>query len=73
MLQTELVPRLVEALAGKTVVGASAGAYHTSPWTDAGEVFTFGSGNYGQLGHGGDEDGDEHELVPRLVVSFAEV
>jgi len=40
--QNELVPRLVEALAGKTVIGAAVGENHTSVWTDAGELFTFG-------------------------------
>ena len=43
------MPRLVEALAGKKVVGASAGEHHTAVWTDAGELFTFGKGNYGRL------------------------
>ena len=42
--QNEDVPRLVEALVGKKVVGASAGAGHTAAWTDAGEVFTIGNG-----------------------------
>jgi len=45
--QREFVPRLVEALVGKKVVGAAASADHTAVWTDAGEVFTFGRGLYG--------------------------
>jgi len=57
------VPRLVEALSGKKVVGAAAGMYHTAVWTNEGEIFAFGDGLYGQLGHGG----KEIELVPRLV------
>jgi hypothetical protein len=48
----ELSPRLVEALAGKKVVGVSAGNNHTAAWTEAGELFTFGSGLHGKLGHG---------------------
>ena len=59
----EYVPRLVEALAGKKVVGALATYEHTAAWTDEGEIFTFGSGRCGALGHGGQED----EHVPRLV------
>jgi len=51
--QHESVPRLVEALAGKQVAGAAAGEWHTAVWTDAGELFTFGDGDNGQLGHGG--------------------
>ena len=61
--QHESVPRLVEALAGKKVVGASAGHTHTVVWTDAGDIFTFGLGKFGGLGHGG----KQLELVPRLV------
>jgi len=60
---SELVPRLVEALAGKKVIGTAAGGTHTGAWTDAGGVFTFGDGNYGQLGHGG----TLQEHVPKLV------
>ena len=58
---------MVESLAGKKVMGASAGATHTVVWTEGGEVFTFGHGNDGQLGHGGTGD----ELVPRMVESLA--
>jgi alpha-tubulin suppressor-like RCC1 family protein len=63
----EVVPRVVEALSGKKVMGTSAGASHTVVWTEGGEVFTFGLGGDGQLGHGGQGD----ELVPRLVESLA--
>jgi len=61
-LGLENVPRLIEFVAGK-VVGAAAGAAHTAVWTDTGELFTFGAGQIGKLGHGGEED----ELAPRLV------
>ena len=60
---TEYAPRLVQAMAGKTVIGGSAGAYHTVVRTEAGELFTFGRGLDGRLGHGGQQD----EFVPRLV------
>ena len=63
--QNELVPRLVETLAGKKAIGVSAGVNHTAAWTDEGELFTFGDGSNGKLCHGGEED----ELVPRLVVT----
>jgi len=61
------VPRLVEALAGQKVVGASAGANHSAVWTDMGELFTFGFARYGILGHGGEQP----ELVPRLAGKLA--
>jgi len=50
----ELSPRLIEALAGKKVVGVSVGNNHTAAWTEAGggASFTFGSGLHGKLGHG---------------------
>ena len=65
--QTVLAPRAVEALAGKKVVGASAGDRHTVVWTEGGEVYTFGYGVFGQLGHGGQQT----ELAPRAVEALA--
>jgi len=59
------VPKLVEALAGNTVIGVTAGG-HTAVWTDAGELFTFGGG--GALGHGEDE---YCASVPKLVEALA--
>jgi len=63
----ELVPRLVEALAGKKVImiGAAAGLVHTAVWNKAGEIFACGRGFYWQLGHGG----TEHGSVPRLLAA----
>jgi len=65
--EAEPVPRLFEALAGKKVVGAAAGCYATAAWTDQGELFTFGMGSHGNLGHGG----KEHEFERRLVEALA--
>jgi alpha-tubulin suppressor-like RCC1 family protein len=65
--EDERVPRVVEALAGMKVVMAAAGGGHTVVWLEDGRVFTFGNGESGQLGHGGEED----ELVPRLVEGLA--
>ena len=67
-IENEPVPRLVEALVGKTVVGASAVGGYTAVWTEEGELFTFGHGGFGQLGHGGGED----EPVPKLVEALLE-
>jgi len=69
--EDELVPMLVEAMAVKLVIGASAGEQHLSAWTDAGELFTFGCGLWGQLGHGGVENEAASELVPRLFEALA--
>ena len=64
---SELVPRTVEALAGKRVVQVAAGGSHTAVLTSDGEMLTFGRGGSGQLGHGGTGD----ELVPRTVQALA--
>jgi len=50
------------------VVGAAAGFYHTAVWTGEGELFAFGGGGFGQLGHGGRHD----EVVPRQVEALME-
>jgi len=65
--KNELAPRLVEALAGEEVVGAAADGDHTVVWTEAGELYTFGRGYVGMLGHGG----QQHEFLPRLVKALA--
>jgi len=69
----QFVPCLVEALAGKKVVGVAAGCLHTVAWTDTEQLFTWGSNEYGQLGDG-DEEMDENEMdenpclfLPRMV------
>jgi len=71
-VESERVPRLVEALVGKKVAAAAAavGSDHTVVWTDAGELFTFGDlmkghvhVDCGMLGHGVQKG----EYVPRLV------
>jgi len=68
------VPRLVEALTGKTVVGAAAAAgrrsSHTAVWTKAGDIYTFGRGFNGQLGQS--QLGGRRELVPRLAQALCE-
>ena len=63
--ETELVPRLVEALAGKKVVGATAATSSQSDRSREDLIFTFGDGEWGQLGHGVPQN--ELVLVPRLV------
>jgi hypothetical protein len=60
----ELMPRRVlGALSGLRVVQVSASIYHTVAVTADGELYTFGCGESGRLGHGSDVD----ELAPRRV------
>ncbi|CAG6004363.1 unnamed protein product [Menidia menidia] len=54
---------LVPALRPLGVSSISCGESHTAVLTKVGEVFTFGEGSYGQLGHGSSTD----EVRPRLV------
>ena len=57
------VPRRLRTLEGFRVVQVAAGHYHTVLLTHTGQVYTFGLGHCGQLGHGG----VANELTPRLV------
>lgn len=63
------VPRLVEALAGKQIQQVTCGSYHTAAVSFTGELFTWGGGMYGKLGHG-DENG---HAVPVQVTALSSV
>jgi len=59
-----LEPTLIEGpLVGKRVAGVAAGQCHTVVWTEKGEVYSFGYGRQGRLGHGG----IQNEHVPRMI------
>eukprot|EP00058_Branchiostoma_floridae_P025861 XP_002611351.1 hypothetical protein BRAFLDRAFT_73256 [Branchiostoma floridae] len=63
-------PTLVRGLSGKQlgrhVVHIVCGSTYSAAITADGELFTWGRGNYGRLGHGSSED----QLTPTLVVSL---
>ena len=65
----ERIPRMVKGLVGVKVVEVAAGAEHTVICTAEGCVWTFGRGEYGQLGHGG----NANEMVPRMVEGLVDV
>ena len=48
------------------VKSVSCGGLHILALTDAGEVLSFGQGNYGQLGHGDQLDQREPKVVEAL-------
>ena len=50
----QFVPKMMEApsLDGKKIVGAAAGCMHSLLLTNQGEIFSFGTGAFGQLGLG---------------------
>ncbi|XP_061107095.1 probable E3 ubiquitin-protein ligase HERC4 isoform X2 [Conger conger] len=60
------VPTTVKSLNLKRTVFISCGDKHTAILTKGGLVFTFGSGEYGQLGHSSNRE----ELQPRLVAEL---
>ena len=63
------VPRAVEALTGKVITQVTCGSYHTAAVSASGELYTWGGGMYGKLGHG-DENG---HAVPRHVAALRDV
>jgi hypothetical protein len=58
-----LKPRLLQDLSFKGIVSMSANFSHTACVTKAGEVFTWGYGDFGLLGHG--DETDQH--IPKRV------
>ena len=63
---TVFKPKLLEDLSSKGVVSLSANflfSYHTACVTKDGEVFAWGNGEYGQLGHGV----EAHQHTPKRV------
>ena len=49
-----------------SAAAAAASPDRAAAWTEEGELFTFGDGDQGQLGHGG----KQNEHAPRLVESL---
>ena len=64
-------PRLIKALEGELVVAIAAGMEHSLALTAAGEVYSWGCGTDGRLGHGRPASmrlwGSRNELRPRLI------
>ncbi|EQC37098.1 hypothetical protein SDRG_05325 [Saprolegnia diclina VS20] len=56
-------PEWVEALVDTRIVDLSCGASHAAAVSDTGDLYTWGHGAHGKLGHGQDID----EVTPRLV------
>ncbi|KAL5262692.1 hypothetical protein ACHWQZ_G008179 [Mnemiopsis leidyi] len=56
-------PRLVHLMLSHCIVSVCCGEHHTAVLTSKGAVFTWGDGNYGQLGHGN----TNQQIVPRQV------
>ena len=57
---------MIESLRGKHIVSISAGGAHSACITSTGELYTWGKGRYGRLGHGDSEDQPKPKMV-RLI------
>jgi len=60
------MPTKVEILSDQRIIGGACGLQHTAVISENGEVFTWGLGIFGQLGHGILRD----ELLPRRIETF---
>ena len=56
-------PRLIEALKTKRIRDIACGSSHSAAVTSSGELYTWGLGEYGRLGHGDNTT----QLRPKLV------
>jgi len=63
----QYTPKLLERLAGKRVMQLSACGFHTGCLTDGGEVYTWGEGKFGRLGHGAERNCHSPRLVEALL------
>ena len=65
--QNQLLPKKVDALAGRRVVAVSAGGEHSIALTADGSIWSWGWGTYGMLGHGD----QQRQLLPKKVEALA--
>jgi len=65
--QHQLLPKKVEALAGQRAVAVSAGSQHSLATTADGNVWSWGDGYFGKLGHGD----QQNQLLPKKIAAFA--
>jgi E3 ubiquitin-protein ligase HERC2 len=56
-------PRLIECLKSKRIRDIACGSSHSAAITSSGELYTWGLGEYGRLGHGDNVT----QLKPKLV------
>ena len=67
VVTTAATPAPLPALKGKGVVSLACSRYHCAALSDAGKVWTWGRGEYGQLGHGDQENRDVATAVKALA------
>ena len=62
----QLTPRRIEALRGTPVSAVAAGTVHTLAVSGAGDVYSFGDGWHGKLGHGDTTQQDTPRRIEAL-------
>ena len=62
----KVVPTKILSLVDKVIFGASCGTTYTAVITSNGELYTFGQGRFGKLGHGNSDD----KAIPTLVTAL---
>ena len=70
--RSQLVPKAIEALRGRRVFAVAAGFQHSLVLVRSGgtgDVYSFGCGGHGQLGHGDEDDC----LIPRMITALTGV
>ena len=65
--QCQLLPKKIEAFAGRCVVAVSAGGGHSLALTADGGVWSWGYGDNGKLGHGD----EQNQLLPKKIEALA--
>ena len=61
------VPRIAQSLCGHVMVQVTCGSYHTAAVSSTGDLFTWGGGMYGKLGHGTEQGHSAPKRVEGLV------
>ena len=65
--QAQLLPKKIEAFAGRRVIAVSPGSSHSLALTADGAVWSWGYGFFGMLGHGD----EQQQLLPKKVEALA--
>ena len=68
--QDQRQPKKIEALACQSVIAASAGYEYNLAITADGALRSWGSGDFGKLGHG-NESSEQCQLLPKKIEAFA--
>jgi RCC1 and BTB domain-containing protein len=61
------VPRLTHSLTGQIITHVTCGSYHTAAVSSNGDLYTWGGGMYGKLGHGNETGHSTPRRVEALV------